>query len=95
MPKKRKSSGRSKGHGAGRTGYLTCDFCGRRMPMDKIKKITRWYSPVDPQIRKELKKQGSRVPVYRVTKYICIRCAIHRGIIKIRAEEERKTAKPV
>ncbi len=90
MPKKRKSGGRSKGHGTGRSGYLTCDFCGRRMPADKIKKVTFWYSPIDYQLKKELIKQGSRVPRYKVTKYVCIRCAVHRGIIKIRAEKDRK-----
>ncbi len=95
MPKKRKSGGRSKGRSAGRSPYLICDFCGKRVPSDKMKKITRWYSPVDPQTKKELKKKGARVPRYRVTKYICIPCAIHRGIIKIRSEEERKEVQPL
>jgi small subunit ribosomal protein S26e len=48
------------------------------------------YSPVDPQLAKELEKKGAIIMRYPVTRCYCINCAIHLGIIKIRPEHERK-----
>jgi len=60
------------------------------VPRSKAVKYTRMISPIDPQLAKELRDKGALIPRYRVTKYLCIRCAIFRGIIKIRPEAERK-----
>lgn len=89
MPKKRKSRGRHKG-GKGKEDIVQCDECGALIPRSKAVKITRRYSPIDPQLAKELRSKGSIIPTYEVTKYLCINCAIFRGIIKVRAEDERK-----
>jgi small subunit ribosomal protein S26e len=40
---------------------------------------------------KELQDQGASVARYRTTKYLCISCAVHRGVVKVRGKEERKT----
>ncbi len=89
MPKKRKSRGRSKG-GKGRSDYVHCSQCGALIPRDKAKKVTRRMSLVDPALAKELREKGAYVPTTVVTKYYCISCAVHFGIVKVRAEEERK-----
>jgi len=89
MPKKRKSRGRSKGR-KGREDKVQCDSCGAWIPRSKAKKVTRYISPVDPQLAKELEKKGTTIQRYPVTKYYCISCAVYRGIVKIRARENRK-----
>jgi len=89
MPKKRESRGRRKGD-KGKARVIQCDNCGRLVPEDKAICVTRTYSPVDPQLAAELEKKGAIIPRYPVTKCYCISCAIHYGLVKIRAEEERK-----
>lgn len=89
MPKKRSSGGRSKG-GKGRTGMVQCSYCGAQVPRDKAKRVTRWTSLVDSRLLKELQDQGARVSRERTTKYLCISCAVHRGVVKVRGKEERK-----
>ncbi|MGC8556384.1 MAG: hypothetical protein ACP5NG_05225 [Conexivisphaera sp.] len=39
---------------------------------------------------KELRERGSYVPSTLMTKYYCISCAVHYGIVKVRPEDERK-----
>ena len=90
MPVKRKSRGRSKGS-KGRTEYVQCSMCGRLVPADKAKKVTRKRLLVDPSLAKELEKKGAYVGYRIETRYYCISCAVYHGIVKIRAEEERKT----
>ena len=89
MPKKRKNRGRHKGD-KGHVGYVQCDNCGRIIPKDKAICVTRWYSPVDPQLARELEKKGAIIMKYPVTKCYCVSCAIYYGIRKVRPEEERK-----
>lgn len=89
MPKKRKSRGRSKG-GKGRSDYVQCSQCGALVPRDKAKKVTRRVSLVEPTLAKELKEKGAYLPSTVITKYYCISCAVHFGIVKVRAETERK-----
>lgn len=89
MPKKRESRGRHKG-GKGSVRMTQCDQCGRMVPEDKAICITRWYSPVDPQLAAELEKKGAIIARYPVRKCYCVSCAVFLGIVKVRAEEERK-----
>ncbi|MFX1520321.1 MAG: 30S ribosomal protein S26e [Promethearchaeota archaeon] len=89
MPKKRKSGGRSKG-GKGRGGQVQCSFCGKLVPRDKAKKVTRYVTLVDPRIAKELRQQGAFIPRRRVTKTACVSCAVHRGLVKVRSKDERR-----
>lgn len=89
MPKKRKSRGRGKG-GKGRSEYVQCSQCGALVPRDKAKKVTRRMSLVEPSLAKELRESGAYVPTTTITKYYCISCAVHFGIVKVRAEEERR-----
>lgn len=90
MPKKRSSRGRSKG-GKGRSDNVQCSYCGATVPRDKAKKITTWPSYFDPQIRKELRDKGTRIATAKTVKYLCISCAVHRGVVKVRAKEDRRS----
>jgi len=89
VPKKRENRGRHKGD-KGKTGVIQCDNCGRIVPADKAICVTRWYSPVDPQLARELEKKGAIIPKYKITKCYCVSCAVHLGIVKVRPEHERK-----
>ena len=90
MPKKRKSGGRSKG-GQGRSGSVQCSFCGAQVPRDKAKRTTRYTSLVDSRMLKELRDQGAQIARYKTTKYLCVSCAVHRGVVKVRGKEDRKS----
>jgi len=87
MPKKRKSSGRSK---SGATGMVMCSKCGRAVPRDKAKKKTRYKSFVDPKIAKKLKDQGATFSRSQTIGYYCVKCAVHYGMVKIRPKTDRK-----
>jgi small subunit ribosomal protein S26e len=89
MTKKRSSGGRSKG-GKGRSGMVQCSYCGAQVPRDKAKKVTKYTSLVDSRILKELRAQGASINRTKTTKYLCISCAVHRGVVNIRAKEDRK-----
>jgi len=89
LPFKRKSRGRSKG-GKGSSGLVQCAMCGQQVPRDKAKKVTRRVSLVDPQLAKELRQKGTYLGGWTDTKYYCVSCAVHRGVVKVRAESERR-----
>ncbi|MHA1617583.1 MAG: 30S ribosomal protein S26e [Candidatus Njordarchaeales archaeon] len=91
MPVKRKNRGRSKGKGSrGRSEYVFCSQCGKRIPEDKAVKRVAWVPTVPGSIAKELEKQGTYIPKKRVVRYYCVSCAVFLGIVKIRARDERK-----
>lgn len=90
MPFKRKSRGRSKG-GKGSSGAVQCASCGSMVPRDKAKKVTKRFSIVDYQLAKELRQKGTYIAAPATTKYYCVSCAVHRGVVKVRAENERRT----
>lgn len=89
LPVKRKSRGRSKG-GKGRSGMVQCSMCGELVPRDKAKKLSRRVSLLDRTLLKELRQKGAFIDSRVVTKYYCISCAVHRGVVKVRARNERK-----
>jgi len=89
MPKKRRSGGRSKGS-KGRSEVVQCSNCGAYVPRDKAKRATTWVSLVDPSLSKELRAQGAYIPRQRVLKNYCISCAVHFGLTKVRARDERR-----
>lgn len=91
MPKKRKSRGRSKGS-KGQSSRVQCDSCGAWVPRDKAIKVTKPVSILDPQLTRELQKQGAFIYRRVVTKSYCISCAIYQRVVKVRAKGERKTA---
>ena len=94
MAKKRKSRGRAKG-GKGRSELVQCSRCGSLVPRDKAKKVTKWVSFVDPALAKELRSQGAFIPRGSVTKYYCVSCAVHRGVVKVRARDLRRTTRTI
>jgi len=89
VPVKRKSRGRSKGS-KGRSGFVQCSMCGQRVPRDKAKRATRRVSMVGGPLAKELRQKGTYIASASETKYYCISCAVHRGVVKVRAQEERR-----
>lgn len=66
-------------------------MCGEFVPRDKAKKVTRRVSIVDPQLARELRQKGTYIAAPIQTKYYCISCAVHRGIVKVRSKNERKS----
>ncbi|MEM4246563.1 MAG: 30S ribosomal protein S26e [Candidatus Bathyarchaeia archaeon] len=89
MPKKRSSRGRSKG-GKGASGLVQCDNCGALVPRDKAKHVTRFVSLVDRTLAKELRSQGAQIASQKVVKTYCVSCAVHHGVVKVRAKAERR-----
>ncbi|MEM3737421.1 MAG: 30S ribosomal protein S26e [Candidatus Bathyarchaeia archaeon] len=94
MGKKRKSRGRAKG-GKGRSEPVQCSSCGSLVPRDKAKKVTKWVTFVDQALAKELRSQGAFIPRESVTKYYCVSCAVHRGVVKVRARDLRRTTRTI
>lgn len=92
MPVKRKSHGRSKGS-KGRSTQVQCCGCGQLVPRDKAKKSTRRVSVLNPVLARELREQGAYISSRRETKFYCISCAVHRGVVKVRAENKRRTTR--
>lgn len=69
---------------------MQCASCGATVPRDKAEKITKRVSLVDRSLEKELREQGAYISTPVRTKYYCVSCAVHRGIVKVRAEEDRR-----
>ena len=93
MPVKRKSRGRSKGN-KGKGSLVQCQGCGQQVPRDKAKRVSRRTSLVDSVIYKELRQQGAYIASSSETKHYCISCAVHRGVVKVRNKNERKSGPP-
>jgi len=89
LTKKRKSGGRSKGS-KGKGGLVQCSSCGRLVPVDKVKKETKYVTLIDPALARDLRREGTFIPRERTTRNYCISCAVHRGRVNIRSKEDRK-----
>ncbi|MDH5390349.1 MAG: 30S ribosomal protein S26e [Candidatus Bathyarchaeota archaeon] len=89
MPVKRKSRGRAKG-GKGRGSMVQCSSCGQLVPRDKAKRASRRISMVDSALYKELRQKGTYISSRTETRYYCVSCAVHRGVVKVRSKDERK-----
>jgi len=91
VPKKRKSRGRNKGD-KGKSARVQCDICGGWVPRDKAIKVTKPVSLLEPQLAKDLMKQGALIYRRVVTKNYCVKCAISKRIVKVRSKDDRRTA---
>ncbi len=91
MPKKRKSRGRAKGS-AGKKSIVQCSGCGKLVPRDKAKRVTKYKSLVDPMIGRELRQQGAYIPRTKETRLYCINCAVHRNVVRVRSKDDRKAS---
>ena len=89
MTKKRKSRGRAKG-GKGHSGIVHCTNCGAVVPIDKAKKVTTRLTLVEPTLARELRQAGAYIAAPRTLKYYCVSCAVHYGLVKVRAKAERR-----
>jgi len=89
LPVKRKSRGRSKG-GKGKSALVQCSGCGELVPRDKAKRVSKRVSMVDYALAKELRQKGAYIAAPVDTKYYCVSCAVHHGVVKVRAKNERK-----
>ena len=90
MPVKRKSRGRAKG-GKGKSDLVQCSGCGALVPSDKAKRVSRPVTLVEPTLAKELRQRGTYIPGHIETKYYCVSCAVHRGVVKVRARYDRRS----
>lgn len=88
LTKKRKSRGRSKG-GKGRSDTIYCSNCGAAVPRDKAKKVTTRMSLVEPTLARELRQAGAYIASPTTVRYYCVSCAVHYGIVRVRAKNER------
>jgi small subunit ribosomal protein S26e len=70
---------------------VQCSYCGAQVPRDKAKRVTRYTSLVDRRLLKELQESGAQIARYRTTKYLCVSCAVHRGVVKVRGKDDRKS----
>tara|TARA_B100000749_G_scaffold150884_1_gene115900 strand:- start:134 stop:418 length:285 start_codon:yes stop_codon:yes gene_type:complete len=89
MTKKRKSGGRA-GGSKGSTGSISCSNCGTLVPKDKAKKKTGRITLVEPTLAKELRAAGTYIASQKTIKYYCVSCAVHYGLVKVRAKDERR-----
>jgi len=89
MTQKRKSRGRAKG-GKGSSGSVQCSNCGRQVPIDKAKKMTTRVSLVEPMLARELRAAGAYIAAPKTIRYYCISCAVHYGMVRVRAKAERR-----
>jgi small subunit ribosomal protein S26e len=89
MPVKRKNRGRAKGQ-KGSEPMVQCDNCGAFVPRSKAQRVTRRVSLVRGDLARELKSMGAYIAENVITENLCISCAIHYGVLKVRAREERK-----
>ncbi len=89
MTKKRKSGGRAKG-GKGHSDSVSCSNCGTLVPKDKAKKKTGRVTLVEPTLAKELRAAGTYIASQKTMKYYCVSCAVHYGLVKVRAKTERR-----
>jgi small subunit ribosomal protein S26e len=89
LSKKRKSRGRSKG-GKGRSDTVYCSNCGAAVPRDKAKRVTTRLSLVEPTLARELRQAGAYIAAPTTTRFYCISCSVHYGIVKVRAKNERR-----
>jgi small subunit ribosomal protein S26e len=69
---------------------VQCDSCGELVPRDKAKRVSRRVSMVDYQLAKELRQKGAYIAAPVETKYYCVSCAVHRGVVKVRSKNERR-----
>lgn len=68
---------------------MQCDICGGLVPKDKAKRVTTYISPVDATLARELRSKGTYIMRTKVEKNYCVSCAVHRGLVKVRAKAER------
>ena len=76
--------------GKGSSGTVHCSQCGAMVPRDKAKKITGRVTLVEPTLAKELRAQGAYISPATDVKFYCVSCAVHRGIVKVKSELERR-----
>lgn len=69
---------------------VQCSGCGELVPRDKAKRVSKRVSMVDYALAKELRQKGAYIAAPVDTKYYCVSCAVHHGVVKVRAKNERK-----
>lgn len=82
MTKKFYKRGWTHTKGRGSEIFITCSFCGRRVPKYKTFPVARGFKITDPLLKKEL-GFGPRPRMLSITKtYACPSCARHRRIVR-------------
>jgi ribosomal protein S26 len=47
-------------------------------------------SVVDASLARELRKMGTFIPRVKTMKYMCVSCAIHNRVVRVRARAQRR-----
>jgi len=93
LGKKRKSGGRKKG-GSGRGKSVQCAKCGRMVPADKAKTVTKRVSVADRETERMIRDQGGFIQTKFITQKYCVSCSVHMGRTNIRSKRDRDAERP-
>ena len=96
MTRKRRNHGRSK-HSRGRTTPTHCANCGRLTPKDKavkrfvVRNMLDQASARDVAENSTVYDKGFALPKLYMKTRMCIACAIHQRVVRVRAVNYRKS----
>jgi small subunit ribosomal protein S26e len=98
MTVKRRNHGRARKNAGSKGKLVVCDGCGGRVAKDKAVKRFQVRNICDQSSMRDL-KEASAYENYLLPKMYykmayCIDCAVHRRIVRGRAEKDRKNRKP-
>ena len=52
--------------------------------------MTSRVSLVEPTLARELRAAGAYIAAPKTIRYYCVSCAVHYGLVKVRAKDERR-----
>ncbi|MCD6557431.1 MAG: hypothetical protein J7K31_00145 [Candidatus Aenigmarchaeota archaeon] len=77
--------------GRGRESYVTCAYCGKKVPRYKCFTVFKGFKLTDPGIRKQIDRRQLSLASQKM--YVCPSCARHRGIVQIGKSRKSRTRK--
>ncbi|OYT56320.1 MAG: hypothetical protein B6U68_03565 [Candidatus Aenigmarchaeota archaeon ex4484_14] len=77
--------------GRGSESYVTCAFCGKRVPRYKCFTTFRGFKITDPGIRRQVDRRNLSLMSRKM--YVCPSCARHRGIVQIGRSRKSRVRK--
>jgi small subunit ribosomal protein S26e len=78
-------------HTSGRGGeqYVTCEYCGKKVPRFKALTQERGFRISDPVVKKQIDRRQVSTISNKI--YVCPSCARHRGIVQIGKSRKSRT----